>query len=114
MPHTWIIDIDGTILKHNGHLVDDETILDEVINFFSRIPKEDAIILMSAREERHALDTLNFLKLNGVRYTHAVFNLPKGERILINDIKPSGLKTAFSLNINRDEGLGQISFDLKN
>ena len=28
--------------------------------------------------------------------------MPMGERILINDIKPSGLKTAYAINKERD------------
>ena len=31
--------------------------------------------------------------------------MPNGERILVNDIKPSGLKTAYSYNLTRDTGL---------
>ena len=31
--------------------------------------------------------------------------MPTGERILINDIKPSGLRTALAINVKRDEGL---------
>ena len=31
--------------------------------------------------------------------------MPLGERILINDEKPSGLKTAFAINKKRDSAL---------
>jgi len=34
-----------------------------------------------------------------------IFGLPQGERILINDMKPSGLITAYAINKNRDEAL---------
>ena len=43
--HTWFIDLDGTILKHNGYIIDgQDSLLDGVKKFFSRIPKKDKII----------------------------------------------------------------------
>jgi hypothetical protein len=38
-----------------------------------------------------------------------LFDLPTGERLLINDKKPDGTKTAYSININRNEGI-KINF----
>ena len=32
-------------------------------------------------------------------------DIPFGERILLNDMKDSGLKTAYAINLKRDEGL---------
>ena len=105
LPHTWIIDIDGTILKHNGHKELGDQLLAGVKEFWQRIPVGDTIILMSARDELYAEATLRFLRSNSLRYDQVIFGLPKGERILINDIKPSGLETAYAINIRRDEGL---------
>jgi hypothetical protein len=112
LPHTWIIDIDGTILKHNGHKEHGDQLLAGVKDFWQRIPVEDTIILMSAREERYVEDTLSFLRNNGLRYDQAIFGLPKGERVLINDIKPSGLHTALAVNLSRDEGLRGLSLTI--
>jgi len=108
LPHTWIIDIDGTILKHNGHKGHGDELLAGVKEFWQRIPAGDTIILMSAREEFYAKGTLDFLRNNGLRYDQVIFGLPKGERILINDIKLSGLDTAFSINVMRDKGLDEL------
>lgn len=108
LPHTWIIDIDGTILKHNGHKEYGDQLLAGVKEFWQRIPVEDTIILMSAREELYAEATLDFLRSNGLRYDQVIFGLPKGERILINDMKPSGLDTALAINVRRDEGLDEL------
>jgi hypothetical protein len=105
LPHTWIIDIDGTILKHNGHKELGDQLLAGVKEFWQRIPAGDTIILMSARDEVYAEVTLRFLRRNSLRYNQVIFGLPKGERILINDTKPSGLQTAYAINIRRDEGL---------
>jgi len=110
LAHTWIIDIDGTILKHNGHKESGDFLLEGVREFWDRIPPNDVIVLMSAREQFYAEQTIAFLRQNGVRYDHVIFGLPTGERVLINDTKPSGLTTAYAVNVERDRGLDQLSF----
>lgn len=54
--------------------------------------------------------SLAFLAAAGVRIDHAIFGLPPGERILFNDEKPSGLKTAHAINLVRDEGFERVTF----
>lgn len=112
LPHTWIVDIDGTILKHNGHKEDGDVLLQGVREFWDAIPPEDVIILMSAREQFYEDQTVEFLSKNGIRYDHVIFGVPKGERILINDTKPSGLTTAYAVNVIRDGGLDELSLTL--
>jgi hypothetical protein len=102
---TWIFDVDGTIVRHNGYLSGEDVLLDGVSNFFSNLPKDDVVILMTARESQYIESLKNFLNKNNIRYDYIIPNLPHGERILINDIKPSGLKTAFAINKIRDEKL---------
>ena len=48
--------------------------------------------------------TERFLSEKGIRYDHIIYNAPYGERILLNDRKPSGLRTAIALNPARDSG----------
>jgi hypothetical protein len=108
LSHTWIIDIDGTILKHNGYKNEGDQLLACVKEFWKRIPEDDYIILLSAREGGIADLTLDFLRNNGLRHDQVIFGVPKGERVLINDIKPSGLNTAFAVNLTRDEGLCEL------
>ena len=107
LSHTWFIDIDGTILKHNGYLIDKkDTILKGVKKFFKKIPKKDKIILITGRKKNILKKTLLFLKKNNIRFDQVIFDLPYGERILINDIKPkNNLKTAISINVKGNEGL---------
>lgn len=100
---TWIIDIDGTIVKHNGYLIDgSDTLLDGAKEFFDDISPEDKIVLLTARKEEHFENLKKFLKQNNLRYDYLLTDMPMGERILINDKKPSGLKTAFAINKERD------------
>jgi hypothetical protein len=104
LPKTWLIDIDGTILKHNGYLGEGDAILPHVQNFFDSIPKNDYIILLTARKKDVLDGTKAFLLKNGIKFNLILTDIPIGERILINDIKPGGLKTAIAVNLKRDCG----------
>ena len=105
LSNTWLIDIDGTICKHNGYKYGEEELLPGVIEFWNQIPSNDKIILLTARNKDHKNRTIDFLKEKNIRFDHIIFDLPTGERILINDKKPSGLDTAISINIRRNSGL---------
>lgn len=103
---TWILDVDGTIVKHNGYLIDGyDTLLDGVKEFFDTIPNEDKIILLTARKDKYLESLKIFLKENNLRYDYLLTDMPMGERILVNDRKPSGLDMAFAFNKSRDEKL---------
>lgn len=104
--HTWVLDLDGTIVKHNGYKIDGEdTFLPGAKEFLQSLPEVDMIIFITSRTEEYRKATEDFLARNGVRYHHIIFNAPYGERILINDNKPSGLKMSYSINILRDQFL---------
>ena len=107
LSHTWFIDLDGTILKHNGYInANKDTLLDGVKDFFKKIPSKDFIIITTSRDKKNSKKTLNFLKKMNIRFNKIIFALPYGERILLNDIKPkNNLKTAISINIKRNSGL---------
>lgn len=104
LPKTWLIDIDGTIVKHNGYKDDGcDTLLNGVSEFFASLPKDDKVILLTARESSQVDSLKDFLARHKIRFDALISDLPFGERILVNDIKPSGLKTAFAINKKRDE-----------
>lgn len=102
---TWIFDLDGTILKHNGYKNGGDVLLPGVIEFFTNIKDDDRVIILTARSSSFKEETEKFLNENNIRYDLIVYNLPVGERIIFNDMKPSGLKTAYAYNLKRDEGL---------
>ena len=102
---TWIFDLDGTLVKHNGYKTGGEELLPGVKDFFSRISKDDKIIILTARESKYRKKTERFLKENNIRFDYIIYDLPVGERIMFNDKKPSGMKTAYSYNLERDTGL---------
>lgn len=109
---TWILDLDGTIVKHNGYKIDGkDTFLPGAKEFLDSIPDTDQIIFLTSRKDtleegqtRTAKQlTEEFLKENHIRYDHIIWNAPYGERILINDSKPSGLPMAYAVCPKRDE-----------
>lgn len=103
LPKTWILDLDGTLLKHNGYLLDGkDTLLHSIENLFQNISNEDMVIIVTSRKSQYAAETENFLHRNQIRYDHIIYDAPLGERILINDRKPSGLNMAFAINTKRD------------
>ena len=105
LPHTWIFDIDGTLCIHNGYKNGRDVILDGVKELFTQIPNEDMIILLTSRKEEAKENLIKFMNDNGLRYNHIIFDAPMGERILINDNKPSGLKCAYAINKKRNDAL---------
>ena len=109
---TWILDVDGTLVKHNGYLIDGyDTLLDGVKEFFEKISSEDKVVLLTARKTEHLENLKKFLKENNIRYDYLLTDMPMGERILVNDNKPSGLNCAYAINKKRDAGL-DINFKI--
>jgi len=101
--HTWILDLVGTIFKHNGYLIDgQDSFLAGAEEFLKSIPEKDMIVFITSRTEECKVKTMEFLKKNNIRYDHIIFGAPYGERILINDDKPSGLKMGIVVNGKRD------------
>lgn len=103
LPKTWILDLDGTVVKHNGYKLDGhDTLLPGAKEFLTGIPKEDMIIFITSRTGDVRTITVNFLRENDIRFDHIIFGVPYGERILVNDRKPSGLEVAVAVNPTRD------------
>lgn len=110
---SWIIDLDGTILKHNGYKLDGEdSILPGALEFLRNLPEEDLVIFLTSRPASLAQSTENFLRNNRVRYNYIIYDAPYGERIVINDQKPSGLNCAHAINVERDQGLKEIKIEI--
>ncbi|MDD3413812.1 MAG: hypothetical protein PHY47_07405 [Lachnospiraceae bacterium] len=100
---TWILDLDGTIVKHNGYLIDGkDSFLDGAKIFLDSIPETDMIIFLTSRTDAEKELTEKFLEENQIRYSQIIYHAPYGERILINDKKASGLVTALSFSPDRN------------
>jgi len=109
LPKTWILDLDGTVVKHNGYKTDGEdSLLPGAKEYIDAIPADDRVVILTSRTDEYRDSTLRFLEEKGIRYDDILFNMPMGERIVINDRKPSGLDMAYAVNLDRDrfEGPG--------
>lgn len=102
---TWIFDLDGTLVVHAGYLTGEEILLPGIKKLFEEIPKEDMIIIVTGRPETDKNITIQNLKNLNIRYDHLIFDAGTGARILINDTKPTGYKTAHSLSVERNSGI---------
>lgn len=115
-PKTILIDIDGTILYHKRDLyrmtTEEPIVLPNVIERFLQWRKEGChIILTTARTEGCRHITEKQLAKVGIFYDNLVMGLTSGPRVLINDTKPNGKKTAVAFSIPRDIGLGEVDID---
>ena len=51
LPKTWILDLDGTIVKHNGYKIDGaDSLLEGVENLLSQIKENDMVIFVTSRK----------------------------------------------------------------
>lgn len=103
-PRTWILDIDGTLLRHGGFLSMDDCVLPNVQQFFKELPSDDVVIITTARDETFRKITEDSLQLFGIRWNVIIFSCTTGERILVNDKKPDGTLTAYAINLDRNKG----------
>ena len=112
LPKTWILDLDGTLVKHNGYLLDGkDTLLPGVKEVFSQFGPEDMVLIVTSRDRRYQDVTETFLQEQHIRYNAIIYNAPYGERIVINDSKPSGLVMARAVPVQRDQGVS-FSFEV--
>ena len=109
--HTWIFDLDGTLVKHNGYKEGGEELLPGAKEHLDRIPAGDMVIILTARKEEVRGQTEAFLREHGIRYDKIIFGAPYGERIVVNDRKPSGLNMSVAVNIDRDD-ISNLTFDI--
>jgi len=101
--HTWVLDLDGSIVKHNGYKTDGhDTFLDGAEDFLKSLPSGDMVVFVTSRTLEYKELTERFLDENGIKYELVIYDAPFGERILVNDCKPSGLRTAFAVNGERN------------
>ncbi len=76
--------------------------LEGVKNFLEQIPNDDYILILTSRSDEYREMTISFLKKNDIKYDEIIFNIPMGERIVVNDRKPSGIDMAYSINMDRN------------
>ena len=108
LSHVWVLDLDGTLVRHNKYKTGEDEWIDGALNFIKNIPDSDFILILTGRKSKYKKQTIDFLNKHSVRFNKIIFDVPLGERILINDKKPSGLVCAYALNVERDKGLKDV------
>lgn len=112
--HTWILDFDGTLVRHNGYkdgVTNTDQWLPGALEFLHSIPADDYVLILTAREDEPDVRnrTIEFIRAANVRFNDIKFGMPMGERILINDNKPSGLVCSHAVTPNRNQGLNELN-----
>ena len=108
LPKTWIFDLDGTLVAHNGYKTGKDRWLPGAVEYLQKIPDGDFILILTERGEQMREQTERFLRESGIRYNAILFGLPLGERVLFNDDKPSGLPMSYAVNLPRDIGPDEV------
>jgi len=115
MKKTIFLDIDGCVLKHKGNMSDiilnDSEILPGVKEKFNEWDGLGyKIVLTTGRRESARKLTEKQLFSYGLFWDHLIMGCNRGERILINDFKPSSDEpTARAICLTRNTGLSNIN-----
>jgi hypothetical protein len=123
-PKTIFLDIDGCLIPHKGTLTGiwdaaknkinsigtfDHIFVKENVKKISEWERKGhTIILVTGRKECMREDTENQLREYGIFYDRLIMGITGGQRVLINDMKPTGEPTALAFNLERNQGLSSI------
>ena len=109
-PKTIICDIDGVLLRHKNEGLSEQLSSELLNGTISKMTEWDAkgynIILITGRRESQRQNTEKQLGSLGIFYDNLIMGVGGGDRVIINDRKPNSKRdTAYSINLNRNEGL---------
>ena len=119
-PKTIFCDIDGVLLEHTGDLssiystASIESLTNQTERTINKLIEWDQkgykIILTTGRRESMRELTVRQLNQNRIFYDLLIMGLPRGARVVINDLKPGiDSPTAIAINIERNKGLVDVS-----
>lgn len=112
---TVFCDLDGCVFKHHGDI---EAILTNPCKLLPGAKdafkqwghKGYTIVITTGRPESMRYITEQQIREAGLYYHKLIMGLPRGQRVVINDIKPGdATKTAACVNIIRNEGLENVN-----
>lgn len=117
MTRTLFIDIDGTLLKHHGQGTEGQVRLDPCVlpgvkEFLLKAERNgDSICLVTGRKESMRAKTVAQLQSVGISFDVLLMGVPRGPRIVINDMKPKSDKPmAIGISVVRNAGLKNAKF----
>lgn len=112
---TVFCDIDGCIFEHHCAGISAISIHQRPLPgiqqaFDTWCDNGYTIILTTGRPESLRDITDQQIRNSGLYYHHLIMGLPRGQRVIINDMKPnSTTETAACVNIERNEGLKNVN-----
>ncbi len=113
-PKTVFCDIDGVIFKHRSPIdltTYDPVVLPGVSEAFCRwTDKGHTIVLVTGRPFSLRALTETQLANAGLFFRHLIMDLPRGQRVVINDAKTDAVseQPARSFSVRRDSGLKNV------
>jgi len=111
---TLFLEIDGTLVKHENPSITSKpshkmVVLKGTIDRLLEWNKKGyTIILTTGRRESNRELTEKQLQEAGIFYDQLIMGVGRGPRVVINDIKPDGMITAYSINVDRNIGISNI------
>lgn len=114
IPKTLFLDIDGTLVVHNNPHVTSQPshkmcVLDGTIEKLLDWNKKGYIIILTTgRRENSREVTIKQLQEAGIFYDQLIMGVGRGQRVIINDIKPDGMLSAHCINVERNVGIKNI------
>ncbi len=111
---TVFCDIDGCIFKHRGDSVSILTeqceLLPGVMEAFKQwYHHGHTVILTTGRPESLRTLTEKQMFRVGLPYHKLIMDLPRGQRVIINDVKPGRyIEAARGINLIRDKGMKNV------
>jgi len=114
-PKTIFCDIDGTLVKHAAPSIAAspnhkmELLSGTLKKLLEWDKKGYYIILTTGRKESLRNITEKQLSEVGIFYDQLVMGIGGGVRYLINDKKPEGTEAAFSICLDRDNGISNLN-----
>ena len=111
---TIFCDLDGTLVKHSHpcEAQNPELELEVLPGTHEKLDEWDTkgyhIVITTGRKESTREATIKQLQRAGILYDQLIMGFGPAVRYLINDIKPNGTPTAYSINLDRNEGIGDL------
>tara|TARA_R100001377_G_C3107380_1_gene81287 strand:+ start:140 stop:496 length:357 start_codon:yes stop_codon:yes gene_type:complete len=108
---TIFCDLDGTLVKHSNpiQIQNPDLILEVLPGVHKALMEWDSkgyhIVIATGRKESARESTIKQMQRAGINYDQLIMGFGGGDRILINDKKPDGRITAYSVNLERNKGV---------
>ena len=112
---TVFCDLDGCVFKHHGDITailsNTYELLPGVQSTFMKWGKQGYTVVLTTGRPESLRDLTNQQIFDaGLFYHHLIMDLPRGQRVVINDVKPGRKgETAACINLGRNRGMENVN-----